>query len=69
MKCIKNVKTGNVIRVDDRQAHQMVGNTWQYTSKSEWKELTRNIVKETTTVVDETATIAEKQRNRKKNKK
>jgi hypothetical protein len=67
MKCIKNLKTGSIIRVDDKQAHQMVGNTWQYIPKSEWKAATREIPKKE--VVEESATIAEKQRNRKKNKK
>lgn len=37
MKCLKNVQTGNVIRVSDTQAHQMAGNKWSYASKSEWK--------------------------------
>jgi hypothetical protein len=37
MKCLKNTKTGNIIRVDDKQAYQMAGNTWKYTSKTEWK--------------------------------
>ena len=37
MKCIKNTKTNNIIRVDDVQANQMVGNTWSYVPKSEWK--------------------------------
>lgn len=37
MKCLKNEKTGNIIRVDDKQAHQMVGLTWKYVSKSEWR--------------------------------
>ena len=41
MKCIKNNKTNNIIRVDDIQANQMVGNTWSYVSKSEWKAATR----------------------------
>jgi hypothetical protein len=41
MKCIKNQKTGNIIRVEDKQAYQMVGNTWSYVSKSEWKSMTR----------------------------
>ena len=41
MKCIKNHKTGNIIRVDDKQAYQMVGSTWSYISKSEWKSVTR----------------------------
>ncbi len=41
MKCLKNVKTGNIIRVDDRQAYQMAGREWQYVPKSEWKAATR----------------------------
>ena len=41
MKCIKNNKTNNIIRVDDVQANQMVGNTWSYVSKTEWKSATR----------------------------
>ena len=41
MKCLKNQKTGNIIRVPDQQANQMTGNTWQYIAKSEWKAATR----------------------------
>lgn len=41
MKCIKNQKTNEIIRVDDRTAYNMVGNTWQYVQKSEWKAVTR----------------------------
>jgi hypothetical protein len=37
MKCLKNTKTGNIIRVDDKQAYQMAGSTWKYVSKTEWK--------------------------------
>lgn len=37
MKCLKNLKTGTVIRVDDSQANNMVGITWAYVSKSEWR--------------------------------
>jgi len=37
MKCLKNTKTGNIIRIDDKQANQMAGSTWSYISKSEWK--------------------------------
>jgi hypothetical protein len=37
MKCLKNVKTGSIIRVDDKQANQMVGNQWKYVSKEEWR--------------------------------
>ena len=41
MKCLKNQKTGNIIRVDDKQANQMTGSTWKYIAKSEWKAATR----------------------------
>jgi len=68
MKCIKNLKTGNIIRVEDKQAEQMVGQTWKYVSKSEWKEVTRVKVTETQTEEAEkkAETIAEKQLKRKK---
>jgi hypothetical protein len=41
MKCLKNQKTGDLIRVTDVQANQMAGSTWKYASKSEWKSTTR----------------------------
>ena len=41
MKCIKNNKTGEIIRVKDQQAYQTVGTTWSYISKSEWKKVSR----------------------------
>ena len=41
MKCLKNEKTGNVIRVDEKQANQMVGSTWKYVPKSEWRPTTK----------------------------
>ena len=37
MKCLKNKKTGNIIRVDEVQARQMAGSQWSYIPKSEWK--------------------------------
>ena len=37
MKCLKNTKTGNIIRVSDVQANQMAGNQWKYVPKTEWK--------------------------------
>ena len=46
MKCLKNQKTGNIIRVDDKQVNQMVGNTWSYISKTEWKAAIRVVVNE-----------------------
>jgi hypothetical protein len=41
MKCLKNTKTGNIIRVTDTQAYQMAGKQWSYVSKSEWKSQER----------------------------
>ena len=41
MKCIKNKKTGNILRVANDQANNMVGRDWEFTSKSEWKSATR----------------------------
>ncbi len=46
MKCLKNVNSGTIIRVDDKQAHQMVGNQWKFVSKSEWKNLVTESPKE-----------------------
>ena len=37
MKCLKHSKTNEIIRVDDKTAYQMAGNTWKYIAKSEWK--------------------------------
>jgi hypothetical protein len=50
MKCLKNTKTGNIIRVDDKQAFQMAGNTWKYASKTEWKGVASSSPKETVEV-------------------
>jgi len=47
MKCLKNRKTSNIVRVSDQQAQQMVGTQWEYVSKSEWKAAT-SPAKETT---------------------
>jgi hypothetical protein len=43
MKCIKALKTtkdveiGDIKRVDDKTAYNMVGSMWAYVPKSEWK--------------------------------
>ena len=50
MKCIKNKKTGDIIRVQDKTADQMVGNTWEFTSKDEWRKH-HGVVKEETTEI------------------
>jgi len=50
MKCIKaireskGVQVGDIKRVDDKTAINMVGLSWQYVSKTEWKSSTRKQV-------------------------
>jgi hypothetical protein len=68
MKCLKNEKTGNIIRVDDKQASQMAGSTWKYIAKSEWKEATRKVVseKQTEEAEKKEVTISEKALKRNK---
>ena len=44
IKKTKEVEIGEIKRVDDKTAHNMVGMMWEYVSKSEWKNLTRNQV-------------------------
>ena len=68
MKCIKNVKTGEIERLSDKEAYNKVGSAWSYVAKSEWKAATRK-VKVTEVVNDsEGETIAEKQLKSKKKK-
>ena len=58
MKCIKatrstkEVEIGEIKRVDDKTAHYMVGSSWQYVSKTEWKLSRGKKVVEETTVKD-----------------
>jgi hypothetical protein len=40
----KEFKTGEIKRVDDKTAFNMVGLSWKYISKTEWKSSTRNQV-------------------------
>ena len=65
MKCLKNAKTGNIIRVDDVKAYHMEGREWQYVSKTEWKSNTRK-TEPVVEVKTEEPTISEKQLKRKK---
>jgi hypothetical protein len=46
MKCLKNVKSGEIVRVNDKQAHQMAGSQWQYVSKKDWKGIVTESPKE-----------------------
>ena len=66
MKCIKNIKTGDIQRVDDRQADVKVGNTWKYIPKSEWKAVTRKTEKQEVEAEKKEQTISEKALRRKK---
>ena len=59
MKCLKNTKTGNIIRVSDIQAYQMASSQWKYTSKTEWKGQERG------TIITETKST-ENEQNRSK---
>lgn len=48
MKCIQAIRQtkensiGDILRVDDKTAFNMVGTTWKYISKSEWKSKNSN---------------------------
>jgi len=59
MKCIKSIRAskdvevGDIKRVDDKTAMNMVGLSWQYVSKTEWKlSRGKKVVEETTEQVD-----------------
>ena len=45
MKCLKNSKTGEIIRVKDKDAYNAT-REWQYIPKSEWKAAVRPVKKE-----------------------
>lgn len=67
MKCLKNEKTGNIIRVTDTQAYNMVGSTWSYVPKSEWKTAVRKVTeKQETEETKKEETVSEKALRRKK---
>jgi len=44
IRASKDVELGEIRRVDDKAAFNMVGYQWEYISKSEWKNSTRNQV-------------------------
>jgi hypothetical protein len=41
MKCLQEIKTGEIVRVEDKAAYNMVGTQWKFTSKTEWKKQNR----------------------------
>ena len=67
MKCIKATKStkdvvlGEIRRVDDKTAYNMVGSSWEYVPKSEWKKQVR--------VTNEEENLSEKKQNKKEQKK
>lgn len=43
MKCIKNINTNEIKRVQNKEADILVqSNKWKYCNKKEWKELIRD---------------------------
>ena len=66
MKCLKSSKTGNIIRVSDREAYNATCE-WKFIPKSEWKADRRPAKKVVEVIVEvQEQTIAEKQLNKKK---
>jgi hypothetical protein len=66
MKCLKSSKTGNIIRVSDREAYNSTSE-WKFIPKSEWKADRRPAKKEVEVIVEvQEQTIAEKQLSKKK---
>ena len=66
MKCLKSSKTGNIIRVSDREAYNATSE-WKFIPKSEWKAERSPAKKEVEVIVEvQEQTIAEKQLNKKK---
>jgi len=66
MKCLKSSKTGNIIRVSDREAYNATSE-WKFIPKSEWKADRRPAKKVVEVIVEvQEQTIAEKQLNKKK---
>jgi hypothetical protein len=90
MKCIKSIRAskgvevGDIKRVDDKTAMNMVGSSWQYISKTEWKlsrgkkvvevevnpnhETDRQLIDEAASVSLNTATQYQKDKEKKKKK-
>ena len=68
MKCIKALRTGkdvqigDIKRVDEKTAYNMVGSSWAYISKTEWKlSRGKKVVEESTEqVVDQSTAQVEK---------
>ena len=75
MKCIKSIRAskgvevGDIKRVDDKTAMNMVGLSWQYISKTEWKSSRgKKVVEETTEEKTEETNQVEKKSYKKGSK-
>jgi hypothetical protein len=67
MKTIRNKKTGELQRVDEKIANNMVGNSWEYCPKSEWKKTQEKPTqKQIVDDVKKEKTLSKKQENRMK---
>jgi len=67
MKCLKSIKTKEIIRVSDEKAYN-VSSEWKFIPKSEWKAQFRKATPQVEEVAVEEPTIAEKQLKKKKSK-
>lgn len=67
MKCLKSLKTGNIIRVSDEQADRATSE-WKFIPKSEWKAQFKKAAPEVKEEVVVEETISEKQLKKKKSK-
>ena len=66
MKCLKSSKTGNIIRVSDKEAYNATSE-WKFIPKSEWKAERRPAKKVEEVIVEvQEQTISEKQLSKKK---
>ena len=66
MKCLKNLKTGTIVRLDEFKANNLAGKEWVFVSKEEWKKVTRKPEPVVAEVSTQEETISEKQLKRRK---
>jgi hypothetical protein len=50
MKCLQEIKTGEIVRVEDKTAYNMVGTQWKFISKTEWKKTKVPVSQEVTEI-------------------
>jgi len=60
IKQTKEVELGEIRRVDDKTAYNMVGSMWQYISKTEWKQSISKSKKTEQPVVQDTDKVEKK---------